>query len=192
MRKFLIAMVVCTVGTSALAVDIFAGFERSMKANSNLGFVGGSHGLGDVELTVQIDFLPTQGELDVVHLDASTTLGESVEISLANEFDSSLIHAESTVGAQYSLPTEIEAYVGIERAMKANSNLGFVGITRSLDAVNVTMQADFILNRGQRGVDVLHLDFATSINDQLEIYLNNEFDKSFGHSETTIGVQYSF
>lgn len=192
MRKFFIALAVCMVGTSATAVDIFAGFERSMKSNTNLGFVGGSHSLGVVDVTAQVDYMPTQGDVDVVHLDVSTKFGESVEVSLANEFNNNFNFSESTLGAQYTLPLEIETYFGIERAMKSNSNMGFVGIKNSFKAVNFSIQADFILNQGKKGVDVLHLDFATSLNDQLEIYLNSEFDKNFGHSETTIGLQYSF
>lgn len=86
-----------------------------------------------------------------------------------------------------------DAYVGVERDTKAGDNTAYVGGEHALGNVTVAVQADLDLNKGNRGtLDTLNLDVSYALGSKVNVYMENDLNKDWKRTETTVGVKYKF
>lgn len=86
-----------------------------------------------------------------------------------------------------------DSYIGVERDVKAGDNTAYVGGEHTVGGLTLSVQADLDLNKGNRGtLDTLNLDASYTIGSNVDVYLQNDLDKDWKRTETTVGVKYKF
>lgn len=86
-----------------------------------------------------------------------------------------------------------DAYVGVERDTKADNTIAYVGGEQGLGDFTVSAQLNADLNKGDRGsVQKVELDASYAVTNNLSVYLQNDLDKDFKRTETTLGAKWKF
>lgn len=103
----------------------------------------------------------------------------------------SVASADTTVSSPAGM--DIKPYIGLERALEAEKNKLYLGATTSLGMLNLKVQTNVVdtaaASWAYTGMD---LDLSTSVSDNVSLFMNNDIDKDWKRSETTIGVKVSF
>jgi len=90
--------------------------------------------------------------------------------------------------AQESSATSVT--VGTERALESEVNSLFASTNLGPASLGVTME-DTAIDSGNFNVTKYEADFDHAING-VTLYMNNDFDDGFKHSETVIGAKITF
>lgn len=86
-----------------------------------------------------------------------------------------------------------DAYVGVERDTKADNTIAYVGGEQALGDFTVSAQLNADLNKGNRGdVQKVELDASYAVTSNLSVYLQNDLNKDFKRTETTVGAKWKF
>jgi hypothetical protein len=85
-------------------------------------------------------------------------------------------------------------YFGVERETKAKINNTFIGTTTKFGDLGVTGQINWNnttndLNMNHEGAD---LDISYGVADTVSLYLKNDFNTDFEHTESTVGAKITF
>jgi len=103
----------------------------------------------------------------------------------------SFASADTTVSSPAGM--DIKPYLGLERALEAEKNKLYLGATTSLGVLNLKVQTNVVdtaaASWAYTGMD---LDLSTKVSDNMVLFMNNDIDKDWKRSETTIGVKVSF
>lgn len=103
----------------------------------------------------------------------------------------SFASADTTVSSPAGM--DIKPYLGLERALEAEKNKLYLGATTSLGVLNLKVQTNVVdtaaASWAYTGMD---LDLSTNVSDNMVLFMNNDIDKDWKRSETTIGVKVSF
>lgn len=105
MKKIMLTAVASVLATSAMAFDAYVGLERDTKAGDNTAYVGGSHQLGDLTLSTQLDLnmnSGNRGSVDTLNIDASYNVGGKLDVYLENDLNKDWKRTETTVGVRYN------------------------------------------------------------------------------------------
>jgi len=85
-------------------------------------------------------------------------------------------------------------YFGVERETKAKINNTFIGTTVKFGDLGVTGQINW--NSATNDLNMIHegadLDISYGIADTVSLYLENDFNNDFEHTESTIGAKITF
>ena len=85
-------------------------------------------------------------------------------------------------------------YFGVERETKAKINNTFIGTTVNFGDLGVTGQINW--NSATNDLNMIHegadLDVSYGIADTVSLYLENDFNNDFEHTESTIGAKITF
>ena len=86
-------------------------------------------------------------------------------------------------------------FAGFERELEAEKNTAYAGATFFKDIISVRLNADDATDaNGNKdwGFAGSEIDVKLAINKQISVYLENDLDKDFEHTETKAGFKFSF
>ena len=87
----------------------------------------------------------------------------------------------------------LDAYVGTERDTKANNTIVYAGGEHTIAGITIAAQADMSMNDGTRGkLSKVNLDASYAVTNNLSVYVNNDLNKDFQRTETTVGAKWKF
>jgi len=106
------------------------------------------------------------------------------------------IFAVSTmVSKTFAETTEVTPYIAAERAVEAQTNKVIGGVVVTLPH-NLKLDSNFESldpeSDARFELSNINVDLTATMSDSVHLYVKNDFNRDFDHSETTLGVKVTF
>lgn len=97
--------------------------------------------------------------------------------------------------ATASIAAEVTPYIVAERAIDAEENTVAFGTDVAVtDVLSISAEVETLdaNDEARFEFEAASVDFGFDVRENVSLYLNNDFDRDWSHSESTIGVKVTF